>query len=123
MKAEHFFTTEQDGLKQMWYGRIFMNPPYQGDLISQFVQKLCESPKVTEFVILVNNATETRWFQVLLGMSTAVCFPKGRVKFWHPRKIAVPLQGQAVLYFGNDLKAFRQEFNHFGAICHVQRPL
>jgi hypothetical protein len=67
----------------------------------------------------VNNATETRWFQLLFSRADSVCFPCGRVEFWHPRKKAVPLQGQAILYLGANGKAFTNAFEDLGCILEV----
>ena len=119
VKAATFYTAEDSGLEKDWYGTVWMNPPYESGLIGQFAEKLCESYEcrnVTSAVVLVNNATETRWFQSLAEQASAICFPKGRVKFWHPRKVAVPLQGQAILFFGPQPGKFTAAFSKFG-VC------
>jgi ParB family chromosome partitioning protein len=122
VRAAVFYTSDDDGLTKDWSGVVWMNPPYESKLIGQFSEKLCDafaSGNVTAAIVLVNNATETRWFQSLAEQSSAICFPKGRVKFWHPRKEAVPLQGQAVLYLGDDKEAFVAEFSKFGFCMEV----
>lgn len=120
--ADTFYTAEQDGLAQTWEGKVWMNPPYAQPAIAGFCEKLrreYEAQNVTGAIALVNNATETGWFQNLVGVAAAVCFPRGRVRFWAPGKVSAPLQGQAVLYLGNDAPAFLTSFSTFGWVAEL----
>jgi ParB family chromosome partitioning protein len=119
VKAVKFFTKEDDGLRQTWEGNVWMNPPYAQPLMSQFAEAVSakfERGEIAQAVILVNNATETQWFQRMAGAASAVCFPKSRVRFLDPQgNPGAPLQGQAIIYMGADPEAFRGEFEKYGA--------
>ena len=85
VKALHIYTKDDDGLQKDWSGNIWLNPPYAAGLVSEFVEKLATERSlgnVGSAIVLVNNATETKWFAVLAGIASAICFLTGRVQFW-----------------------------------------
>lgn len=123
VKASKIYTAEENGLDKFWGGKVWMNPPYSAELVRQFVSKFAEHVKngdITEGMVLVNNATETQWFNELVSVSSGVLFPSGRVKFLDPNgKPGAPLQGQALTYTGKNLQKFTKEFGGFGWIAKL----
>ena len=123
VQASHYYTVEMNGLEKPWFGNVWMNPPYSSDKIGAFVDKLVtERPNIDGAIVLVNNATETAWFVKLIDIASAVCFPRGRVKFIDTQgnSSGAPLQGQAVIYIGNSVDRFCDEFSRFGWLAVVQ---
>lgn len=119
VSAARIFTAEDDGLKQEWpVGRIWMNPPYAQPLMGQFASKFAaEIRRGSHGVVLVNNATETGWFQEMAAECSAICFPRARIKFLDPDgNPGAPLQGQAIIYCGPDADAFEEAFSGFGLV-------
>lgn len=119
VRAKRFYADTDDGLEQDWEGRVFMNPPYASELIKLFIEKFCDevaAGHVTEGIVLVNNATETAWFASVTAVADRLCLPLGRIKFWNPDKKSTPLQGQAILYSGENGKRFAETFKKFGPI-------
>jgi len=119
VKAIKYYTIEDNGLEQPWFGNIWLNPPYSQPLVKYFANAVVS--KINEYnqiMILVNNATETDWFQKMFLISDAVCFIKGRVKFIDKdgKSMGAPLQGQSILYIGVNIDRFKSEFNNIG-IC------
>lgn len=126
VKAAAFYTADDDGLVRPWRGRVWMYPPHTRRLIGRFCAKLIDeysSGNVPQAFVLVNNATETKWFQQLGAAATALCFIRGRVRFWSPnKKPATPLQGQVVLYLGENVDAFMTQFSAIGWVLESLRP-
>lgn len=120
VKADKFFTKKDDGLSQPWYGAVWCNPPYAQPLIAQFAEAIVsryESGEIQQACVLVNNATETKWFQYLLSVANMVCFPASRIRFISPdNKKSAPLQGQAIIYIGTRRSEFAKAFAQFGTV-------
>ncbi len=121
VQAAKYFTADDDGRAQTWAGRVWMNPPYAQPLMSDFAEAVAskfEDGEIDQACILVNNATETQWFQRMLSAASAVCFPKSRIKFIDPDGNAsgAPLQGQAIVYMGDEVTAFQDAFRGEGAV-------
>jgi ParB family chromosome partitioning protein len=124
IRAQDFYTADDNGLAQPWRGRLWMNPPYASGLIEPFTAKMAEcyeAGDVAESITLVNNATETRWFQRLARVAAAICFPERRIRFVSlDGTPGAPLQGQAFIYLGVDAERFANEYRKFGLIVDVR---
>lgn len=121
VNAANYYTAEVDGLTKDWVGNVWMNPPYSQPLIGQFCEKIASSDGISQACILVNNATETEWFSHLFGAASAVCFIRSRVKFLdqNGKESGAPLQGQAVVYIGDQIDDFYHNFSQFGYVLYV----
>lgn len=121
VKAETYYTIHDNGLNQKWHGRVWMNPPYSQPEISQFSKEITRrfiEEEIDEACVLVNNATETEWFQTILIGCSACCFLRGRVKYLNSegQKANTPLQGQVVIYFGDNVSRFLATFVEMGVV-------
>lgn len=118
IKAETYYTKETNGLDKDWRGCVWLNPPYSSELIGEFIYKYMdeiENGNIKEAIVLINNATDTGWFENLVSVSNAIIFSYGRIKFMDPLgNPGAPLQGQAFVYYGPNVDKFFDEFQKFG---------
>jgi hypothetical protein len=115
VKAERFYTIEDNGLEQEWDGTVFCNPPYCMPEIEKFAEKFlsCE-----EGIFLANNSTDTNWWQSL-AKQCLISFPSRRISFIAPdgKTRSQPLRGQCFFYKGGNEKGFKQVFSDIGIVC------
>ena len=79
--ATQHYTIEDDGLKQPWFGRCWVNPPYDTQLIIQFIERCVEHKNA---IALTFSRTETKLFQELIfNKAHSILFIKGRLSFHH----------------------------------------
>ena len=121
VQARKYYTAEQDGLSQAWCGNVWLNPPYATGQVEKFTNKLIghfSCGDIQEAILLVNNATDTKWFQEALKWCDGFCLIAGRLKFLDERgdPSGAPLQGQAILYYGNHVGAFSAAYLGLGVI-------
>lgn len=118
VQAGAYYTKVDDGLAQPWTGSVWLNPPYSAPQV--WIDKLfaeMAAGRCSQAIVLVNNATETAWFQRLLTESKLVCFPARRLAFWrHDHSNVGARQGQALFYFGNRAEQFYSAFSATGAV-------
>jgi len=119
IRASTFYTKEDDGLIKDWKGNLWVNPPYSRDLMPAFVDKLKQSfinGDVDSAILLSHNNTDTAWFHSLASVSSAICFPKKRIKFYRGDEIAAPTNGQAFFYLGDNAGVFADVFGMAGFV-------
>jgi phage N-6-adenine-methyltransferase len=120
VKAKAFFTKEDDGLAHDWHGRVWLNPPYAQPHIADFASKMVAERRagnVTAAIMLTHNYTDTTWFHEAAGCADAICFTRGRIRFYDTSgELASPTQGQAFFYFGDDVDGFAERFASVGFV-------
>ena len=125
VKAERYIDKAHDGLRLPWCtGGLWLNPPYSAT--QEWVDKLIEEydgERTDAAIVLVNNATETRWFQALLRRFP-VCFPSSRLQFWrHDHENVGARQGQALFLLTRNraqMGNFTAAFGQFGPVLWVK---
>jgi hypothetical protein len=76
--ARRWFSRDDDGLRQPWQGRVWLNPPY-GREIGPWLGRLAAHGNG---IALTFARTDTRWFHTASRSATAVCFIAGRLRFY-----------------------------------------
>src|SRR5262249_14012252 len=118
VRASRYYTEADDGLKQPWEGRVWINPPY-GLPAGQFAARLAEHLKsgaVTAAVVLVSlHAMSAQWFDPLYDGT--LCITRGRLAFTDiDGNPGSPTFGSVFAYFGPERELFAKEFRQFGHI-------
>src|SRR5262245_27323838 len=81
-KCPRYFTRKEDGLRQLWTGRVWCNPPY-GREIGLWLEKALESVHTGQaevVVCLVPARPGSRWWHDFAARGE-VRFLRGRVRF------------------------------------------
>jgi hypothetical protein len=75
--ATKHYALEDDGLRQPWEGRVWLNPPYAHS--ARWLHRLAEHGHGTA---LIFARTETRlWFDHIWPKASGLLFLKGRIRF------------------------------------------
>lgn len=78
--AASHYTIQDDGLKQPWHGRVWLNPPY-GNETEKWMARMAQH---NNGISLIFARTETAtWFDSVWPVASALLFIKGRIAFCH----------------------------------------
>ncbi len=117
VKAKAIFTKQTDGLKQRWYGRVFLNPPF--DDWPTWMAKLDQeiAARQVKQAIMVGPANISA-FRPLLKRNGLLFVPDERPKYYDPNseKLIDPPFGSLMCYVGSASKQFARVFGLHGLV-------
>lgn len=135
VKAARFFGIEDDGLKQRWGGRVFLNPP--GGLVAEFWRKLMQEQM--EQAIWIGYSLEQLQTLQCIGASMtpldfSICITAKRIAFVeneakkaariekliaagkNPNGKSSPSHSNYITYLGYRKTVFKDVFSKFGQV-------
>src|SRR5258708_39058797 len=130
VKARHYYTKEDNGLEQMWFGRTWLNPPFgriqtPGQKMNQgiWIRKLLKEDQrghVDQALLLTTCRPDTSWFSALWDFP--ICFTDHKVGFYLPEEGRILQehnhgQGTIFVYMGLWEQRFIEVFSKFGRIA------
>ena len=136
VQAQRYYTSQQNGLLQPWYGRIFLNPPYGTTGINDhaghthtgqsriklFTQKLLQSYQdgtVSQAILLCRADPSAYWFSPLWHYP--ICFVGGNFYFDSPKGLGTAKHrfGTCFVYLGPGVHTFIDVFCQFGRVVRA----
>jgi hypothetical protein len=70
-----------NGLPRKWFGRVWLNPPFDRYQVGKWIQKLADHD---DGMCLVHARTEAEWFQPIWRQADCILFLDKRIKFCRP---------------------------------------
>lgn len=126
VRATQYLTVSYDSIANEWpkARTVWMNPPYSAGLCGKAAERFIDQYKKGRFdhgIVLVNNATDTKWFKVLAQHAAAVAFTDHRISFWNADGKAVSgnTRGQCFLLFTTSKRkivSFRRAFQPYSSL-------
>jgi hypothetical protein len=125
VKAGCFFTELHDGLRQDWFGNVWLNHPFGRIANPLWVRKVVweyKREEVMAITCITFASTSEAWFQPLLEYPQ--CFLSPRTNYLLPDGSVMRgvTKGSVVTYLGSNVERFAHEFKSFGAIKILYQP-
>jgi hypothetical protein len=97
--AKRIYTEAEDGLRQPWFGIVWLNPPFGG--------RRGQVPWLRKFfshrdgIALCAARTSADWFhEVVVPNAQLLCFPNGKTKFHRPDGTVGKEPGTGIVLIG-----------------------
>lgn len=125
VQATTYYTRDDDALVKPWptVETVWMNPPYNRSLLSALCSLFVDQYRQGAFVqgiVLINNTSDTRYWQRLMESCTMSCHVSHRIYF--NQSDGTPTKGntrgQNFFYFGHRADVFAAVFGELG-ICSI----
>lgn len=130
VKANVYYTEQNSGFDNQWFGNVWLNPPYGYGLAKPFMESLVsqyDTSAVSQAITLTNGVHDTNWWVGTVSrVCSAVCLPDHRIAFIDPvtgEHERGNDRNQLFTYLGDKPEAFCEEFNQYGLCVIPQRPV
>jgi ParB family chromosome partitioning protein len=123
VRATCYYSEEQNGLAQVWYGNVWLNPPF-GKTRNQsnqllFVNRLANEYRagnVKQAILLITPKNTCAYFQFCWDY--LICFADHHIKFHRPDgTIKDQMFGVCFVYLGKNEQKFIDIFSAFGTVA------
>lgn len=126
VNAQYQYTVEDNGLEQMWWGNVFINPPFDSETIFAFLVKGLVEMRVhgtaEQMIYYLPAKLDQPWWHLLALQADAVATPKGRRGFSRAgRKNQSAPFSVVFLYFGPNIRKFERTFGPEGTVRRIDR--
>lgn len=99
-KCFHYYTKQEDALKQSWIGTVWCNPPYGREVGKWVCHAYWQSVIAKSTVVMLLPArTDTKWFHDYILGKAEIRFIRGRLKFGGSKNSA-PFPSMVVIFRG-----------------------
>jgi DNA N-6-adenine-methyltransferase (Dam) len=135
VRAARYYTQEDNGLAQEWFGNVWLNPPYglnqrlanaQRSSIRSWVNKAIrcyEREEIEQAILLTTVQATSQWFHSLLVYPH--CFAMPNIRFYVPNgrtnnercKTQGHFFGSIFVYLGSNEQRFIEVFSKLGSIA------
>ena len=116
----HYWTLEDDALKQSWKGKqVFCNPPFsRGNDIQAWLEKGCEAKSA---VFILPARTDVEWFGYALRTAIAIVFIGGRIQFVPPANVTASSNFERTMLVVYRNQSMSQEFTFGAEVSYMRR--
>ncbi len=129
VNASLFYTIDDNAFEKEWPSveSIWCNPPYSKGLCAKSIEKISTefSKSFTNGIVLVNNATETKWFNNLLEISSLLCITNHRISFYNTdnKQVSGNTRGQCFFLLSRDKEVQKEFIIEFEKYGNILKPL
>jgi len=128
VKAERYFSRKDDGLTKVWFGNVWLNPPYSTTrgkssqmIWTDYLIEQYKNGNVKQAVALIKSALGYIWYESLVK-DCWICLAEDRIPFIRHdgKQKGKAKHGTTFLYLGDYPDKFFLEFSKFGRVLPPQ---